>query len=244
VKGFLFRHRFWAIAALIFAGFSCYWLDPRNVAVAALEGLGLDPESEAFGAWVRAAFGFGALLGLLAACLRTWAAAYLTSDVVRDPSVRTESLVADGPYRHVRNPLYLGLLLLTFGSALAASRLGFAFLTVGMTALTLAFISHEEEGLATARGAGYDAYRRAVPRLLPSLRPRVPPSGRRPRWGQAFAGESFFWVFALAGAAFALTLDGRVFGGICVGGMGLHWLSALAWARRKGRPPASPGPSR
>src|SRR5262250_2812371 len=54
---------------------------------------------------------FGLILGAallgVAAMLRTWASAYLHAEVVYASEVKTEALVADGPYRRVRNPLYL-----------------------------------------------------------------------------------------------------------------------------------------
>lgn len=33
-----------------------------------------------------------------------WAFAYLRTDVVQDPNLRAEKVLADGPYRYVRNP--------------------------------------------------------------------------------------------------------------------------------------------
>ena len=75
---------------------------------------------------------FGAFLVLLTALIRTWASAYLRTDVVQDPNLRAETVLADGPYRYVRNPLYLGNILLAIGMGLLASRLGFAFIVLGM----------------------------------------------------------------------------------------------------------------
>ena len=51
---------------------------------------------------------FGSLLVFLAAGLRTWGAAYLRTEVVHDTAQHSEALVADGPFRYTRNPLYLG----------------------------------------------------------------------------------------------------------------------------------------
>ena len=39
----------------------------------------------------------------------------MSSSVVHDPRVHDSRLVADGPYRYLRNPLYLGDVLVAFG---------------------------------------------------------------------------------------------------------------------------------
>src|SRR5262249_49124499 len=67
----------------------------------------VDPDKGQGLFWLRMIFGCGALLVFLAAALRTWATAYLRAEVVHDASQHSEALVADGPYRYVRNPLYL-----------------------------------------------------------------------------------------------------------------------------------------
>jgi hypothetical protein len=48
---------------------------------------------------------------------------------------------------------------------------------------------------------------KAVPRLWPSFSARVPGSGARARWGQAFGGESLFWLFGVGVLIFAVTLN-------------------------------------
>ena len=57
----------------------------------------------------------GILLATVAAGLRTWASAYLGASIVKDDAMHGRMLVADGPYRFMRNPLYVG----TFLHALA-----------------------------------------------------------------------------------------------------------------------------
>jgi len=51
----------------------------------------------------------------LGAWLRIWGSAYVGSSVVASRSMHGEAMLADGPYRHTRNPLYLGTLLHTLG---------------------------------------------------------------------------------------------------------------------------------
>ncbi len=155
---------------------------------------------------VRILFAVGALLVGLAAAIRTWAAAYLRTDVVHDMNLHVERLVADGPFRYVRNPLYLGTFLMTAGLGFLASRLGFVILAGGAAFRILRLIGREEAELAERQGQRFREYCRRVPRLLPALRPRVPGSGVEPRWGQALQGEAMMWCFFFAMMAFTVTL--------------------------------------
>jgi len=199
---FEFRHRFWLIAGIFAAGFASYVLDHHNVADALV---GRRPGG------VRMALAAAALLVVAAAALRTWASAFLRTSVVKDTTIHADRLVADGPYRYVRNPLYLGTFLLTVAFAVLASRLGFVVMVGGMLVFLLRLIGREEYELSQAQSESYAAYRAAVPALVPALGPRVPASGARPAWGQALAGELMMWAFALGTAWFAATLDQRVF---------------------------------
>ncbi|MDE2314397.1 MAG: isoprenylcysteine carboxylmethyltransferase family protein [Elusimicrobia bacterium] len=186
---FEFKNRFWIIGALFWLSFSLYAIDPV-------------PMAGAVGAWVLP---LGAALTFAAAGLRTWAAAYLDSEVVHDRALHSDALVADGPYRHLRNPLYLGTILIAAGLGMAASRSGFWVLTAGMIVITVRLMGREEAHIAAAQGAGYREFCRLVPRIVPSLRPRVPAGGLKARWGQAFAGEIFSWSFFVGMLAFCAT---------------------------------------
>ena len=202
---FEFRHRSLLNLIHFWIAFQAYSIDRVNVVAAFIHA---DTPHAAL--LVRIAFGFGALLLGIAASIRTWAAAYLRSDVVHDTALHTETLVADGPYRHVRNPLYLGTFLLSVGLGLLASRLGFAILAVGGAIRILRLIGREEAELERERGESFREFCRRVPRLLPSLQPRVPASGLKPQWGQAFRGEAFMWGFFITMVAFTITLRDRV----------------------------------
>jgi protein-S-isoprenylcysteine O-methyltransferase Ste14 len=202
---FEFRHRSALNLIHFWIAFQAYSIDRTNVVWAFV------PWNNAHGALLaRIIFGFGALLVGAAAAIRTWAAAYLRTDVVHDTKLHTETLVADGPYRYVRNPLYLGTFLLSIGLGLLASRLGFAILAVGAAIRILRLIGREEAELEKERGESFREFCRRVPRLLPSLRPRVPASGLKPQWGQAFRGEAFMWGFFITMVAFTITLQDRV----------------------------------
>jgi hypothetical protein len=173
-------------------------------------------------------FAFAALLCVLAALIRTWAAAYLRSAIVHDHALHSEGLVADGPFRWTRNPLYLGGVLLAAGVGFLASPLGWFVMTFGLMFFYYRLIAREEAALAASQGESFRAYCAAVPRFFPAWRARVKSSGAQPRWGQAFAGEIFMWGFAASVVAFVFTLKIMAFyivlGASLIGYM-LYWIS-------------------
>ena len=229
-----FRYRFWVIFGLFWLGFSCYFVDHVNVTVALIRAVvpGLDLDSLAGRHALQAGFGFAALLGVAAAALRSWASAYLRSDVVHDTALRTEGLVADGPFRHVRNPLYLGNVILSLGMAMLMSRLGALVLVVGQALFLLRLIGREESSLAADEGDRFRAYRSAVPRLVPSLVPRVPAGRARAHWAEGIIGEAFLWILALSMISFALTLNSRIILYAVGVGFAVYWLLFAVWKKR------------
>lgn len=210
-----FEHRAVILGAIFGISFFLSSIDRRNAAVAVAEPIARRLHVDGDAA-VRAVFALGALLAALGAATRTWASAYLAADVVYADQVKTAPLVADGPYRFVRNPLYLGNQLLAIGMGTMASRFGFVLLNVLMLLFSYRLILREEGELAAVQGGGYAAYRARVPRLFPSLAPRAPSAGRPPRWRNGFIAESWYWGFALAVAVFAATLSVTLFFGILV----------------------------
>jgi len=220
---FEFRNRSLIITAIFVVGFSLDAFGDQNVVLALLGWLSRWP-AMAPATVARAAFGLGAILALLCALIRTWAAAYLNARVVHDKQLHTSRLLADGPYRHVRNPLYVGTILLVFGFIPMASRFGAVVLVIGITTFIYRLIRREESELLESQGERFRLYCNAVPRLLPSLAPLVPPSAAKPEWLQGVLGEAMMWGFFVALAGFALTLSPRVYGF----GMAFALLSSVA----------------
>jgi protein-S-isoprenylcysteine O-methyltransferase Ste14 len=206
---FEFENRFWIIGGLFGLAFGLYIVDHTNSAAALLHwiapAMNLDSTQGIF--WLRIIFGCGAFLVFLAALLRTWATAYLRAEIVHDQSQHSEALVADGPYRYVRNPLYLANLPLAVGIGVLASRLGWLLLVAGIYCFAYRLILREESGLLETQGDSYRNYLKAVPRLWPALMPRVPAGPGTPRWGQAVAAEVLFWLQGVAVLSFAITLN-------------------------------------
>jgi protein-S-isoprenylcysteine O-methyltransferase Ste14 len=205
---FEFRLRFWIFLAIFTLGFSApwnYWLHLDGAGpnthlwgrlAIALSRAGMD---------ISAAFNLvlvvGIVLAFAGAALRTWATACLGPEVMRDRTLHGETLVADGPYRFVRNPLYLGSRLNGFALALLMPPSGAIFALVSVALFQMRLIFAEEAHLSAHLGQSYAVYLARVPRLLPALQPRVPAAGIRPRWGQAALEEIFLWGTAVSFAA-------------------------------------------
>jgi protein-S-isoprenylcysteine O-methyltransferase Ste14 len=91
------------------------------------------------------------------------------------PLAPTSRLVVSGFNRYVRNPVYLGSLLIFCGEALLFGRPSLLVYAAVGWAGAAAFVRwYEEPALARRFGAEYDAYRRAVPAWRPRLHPWTP----------------------------------------------------------------------
>ena len=206
---FEFRHRTWFIFGIFCVGLACYWLDQQvsgEVLARALRSHSTLLQTLGLRTSTRAVFLVGAFVVTLGGLIRAWGGAYLRAEVVHDSSVRTERLVADGPFRYSRNPLYLGLLIGVFGAGFLCSRTGWAVQTILALVFCYRLIRREEAELYLVQGERFVAYRRAVPRLLPALKARVPASGALPHWHEAFAAQTPWWTIAAGEVAYAVTL--------------------------------------
>ncbi|MGB6942964.1 MAG: isoprenylcysteine carboxylmethyltransferase family protein [Bryobacteraceae bacterium] len=235
-----FRNRALVFGLIFALAFSAYSIDPQN-SVAALANwlaaaLRLDTNFIA-----RLLFGCAAVLLVFAAIIRTWASSYLRANVVYAAEVKTESLVADGPYRHTRNPLYFANVFLALGLGAMMSRTGFFVAILAMLAFCYRLIFREEAELQANQGDAYERYRRAVPRLWPTLAPRVAPSGRQADWIAGFKAEFWYWGSAVAVAVYAVTLNPTAFLIILAGSVALLWLCTLVIQKKtQGTRPADP----
>ncbi|HKW44654.1 MAG TPA: isoprenylcysteine carboxylmethyltransferase family protein [Candidatus Eremiobacteraceae bacterium] len=151
------------------------------------------------GAWIATALCFAGFL------IRWWGASYLTAGVVWSGDVVAGGVEVAGPFRFVRNPLYVGNLVIALGIGLA----GPPAVTVLVIAFNVAYIRRlidvEERFLALTQGESYDAYRKAVPRLVPRLHAvSLGSSGRPPAIVDGLLGELFTLGFAVGMGAIAL----------------------------------------
>lgn len=105
----------------------------------------------------------GAALAL--SCILTFALAGRGTPAPFDPPRR---LVVRGPYRFVRNPMYLGAGLALAGAALFYHSISLLGYTLAFLLIThVLVVAYEEPTLHRMFGAEYDGYRRRVPRWWP-----------------------------------------------------------------------------
>jgi len=218
-----FKNRAMVFGLIFGFSFSLYFLDSQNSAAALANWIGaargIDTNLVA-----RLLLALATCLLFAAALMRSWASSYLQANVVYAAEVKTASLVADGPYRHVRNPLYFANVLLAIGMGAMMSRVGFFVAIIAMLVFCYRLILREESELQATQGAQYDLYRKAVPRLWPSPWPRTPSAGRQPDWSAGFRSELWCWGFALSVAAFAITLSNLAFFAILGVSVVVLWL--------------------
>ena len=235
-SNFEFKNRFWIIGGIFCFGFGAYNLDRQNTGAAIVEWLARIRGTTADNMDYHLIFAVAALLAILAALVRTWGTAYLKAEVMVGQRLHTTQLVAEGPYRYVRNPLYLGNVLLALGFGLMASRLGFFIMVVGMFVFVCRLILREEAGILGSQGDSYRAYCAAVPRLLPALRPKVPAPGGAPNWTDGLLGEAFMWVMAASILTFAITLNTNVFFWVLASSFVVYGICLAVINRQRTRP--------
>lgn len=119
----------------------------------------------------------GAVPLILGECLRLWAVGYAGGTTRSRTLGAASDLVTTGPYAYVRNPLYLGNLLLSLGVCIIANVYWMVIvLLVGYFVQYLPIISSEEVYLREFCGNVYQTYYAAVPRFIPRLRSYANPS--------------------------------------------------------------------
>jgi protein-S-isoprenylcysteine O-methyltransferase Ste14 len=89
------------------------------------------------------------------------------------PADPPRHLVVRGPYRYVRNPMYLAVTMIILGEALLAGSVGLGvYWAVWFVGANLFVIGYEEPTLRRLFGASYEEYTREVGRWIPTLRRR------------------------------------------------------------------------
>lgn len=117
------------------------------------------------------------LIGFCIVCggefLRLWGVAIAGSETRTTDAVGGTFLITTGPFAYVRNPLYLGNILLYFGAGIMSNALmpwlPWAALIYFFFQYSL-IVSLEEEYLVRTFKADFTQYCESVPRFVPSLK--------------------------------------------------------------------------
>jgi protein-S-isoprenylcysteine O-methyltransferase Ste14 len=217
-----FRLRMVINAAIIVLGVWAPWV-PADKRMYVLEWL---PREVARAAWmpfstaVTALLVVAGVLAALAVILRVWGTAWLGPATVTGLDMKAAAVVASGPYRYLRNPLYVGLWCMVAAIALLMQPSGAAVALMLLTVFLVRLVLGEEAFLSDRLGEPYRAYLRAVPRFLPRLRNHLPRSDARPQWVRAILSELTPIGIFVAVVAFAKTYDAYLMARIMIIGFG------------------------
>jgi protein-S-isoprenylcysteine O-methyltransferase Ste14 len=97
---------------------------------------------------------------------------FARADGTPAPPMPTGHLVVVGPYRYVRNPMYLAVLTIILGQALLFGSGGtLLYAGVVLLAVVVFVLGYEEPTLELEHGDEYREYRRNVRGWLPRVRP-------------------------------------------------------------------------
>src|SRR5215211_7770028 len=133
--------------------------------------------------WLLTRWEFGppwpasALIAVIGVLITVAGAAVLVNAFVRfaregrgtpAPVAPTEELVITGPYRWVRNPMYLAVVAVIIGQVLLLQQASLLIYTAVVTAAFVGFVKLYEEPVLTERyGDAYRRYQAAVPGWIP-----------------------------------------------------------------------------
>ncbi len=112
------------------------------------------------------------MLALLGESLRFWGVAYAGSLTRVTGSVGAPEVVVAGPFSYVRNPLYIGNIMMYSGVGVMANALTPWLVLIALPYFVFQYsliVSLEEEFLEKEFGAAYLEYKKNVPRFFPWL---------------------------------------------------------------------------
>jgi protein-S-isoprenylcysteine O-methyltransferase Ste14 len=225
-----FRLRMVIMAIIITLGFSAPWIEAWGIGtrIPLLMGLPLEVSRlglVSFSVAMPLTILLAAAIAAKGVVCRVWGAAFLGPATVIHANMKGDALVAGGPYRYVRNPLYIGLWAMTGALAFLMPVSGALFVLIAVPVFLLRLTLGEEAFLAGELGQPYQEYLSAVPRLIPRLRTTLPPSGPKPQRLRAVFSELASIGVFLAMAVFSWSYDLRLMEKVIVVSFGVSLLA-------------------
>lgn len=214
-----FRLRMPMNAAIIILGFWSPWIEAWGIGrrISLIEWLAIElarSGAMSFAIATAVVIIIAAIFALKSALFRLWGTAYLGPSTVNSVNMVAGKVMADGPYRFVRNPLYIGLWLMVAAMAFLMPVTGALFAIVLITIVIVRLTLGEEAFLTTQLGESYAAYLNAVPRFIPRLRGAPAPAGTEPHWLRATLAEltpiGIFIAVVVYSRIYDLALAGRI----------------------------------
>ncbi|MFA5831989.1 MAG: isoprenylcysteine carboxylmethyltransferase family protein [Bacteroidota bacterium] len=114
----------------------------------------------------------GFVIALTGELIRFWGVSICGSETRTTGVVGATNLITDGPFGHVRNPLYVGNILMYVGCGVMSNALVPYLALAAFVWFVIQYhliVSREEEHLRIAFGEEYGIYCRNVPRFIPRL---------------------------------------------------------------------------
>ena len=140
---------------------------------------------------------------------RFWGVAY-AGGATRTRNVGAPRLITSGPFGYVRNPLYIGNMIMYAGAAIIAN-VWIPYLIIGVlfyfAVQYYSIVKLEEQKLVELFKESYADYVQSVPRFLPRLKPLVAQDPTQPNFKKAFRSEkSTFMSFSAIVILFVLKM--------------------------------------
>ncbi len=114
----------------------------------------------------------GFVVALLGEAIRFWGVSIAGSETRTTGPVGATNLITDGPFGFVRNPLYVGNILMYVGCGIMSNALVPYLVLAAFVWFVIQYhliVSREEEHLRTAFGDEYATYCKNVPRFIPRI---------------------------------------------------------------------------
>lgn len=189
-----FRFRLAIIFAIVVLGFWSPWIEIWGIGsrVSLLEWSALQLSRLGlfnFTVATPVVIVIAAVIAALGAWFRVWGTAWLGAGVVNHREMNAGLVMTAGPYRYVRNPLYLGTGLMIAAMSFTMPITGAVFTIMLIAFFQLRLILGEEAFLSARLSEPYQKYLRSVPRLFPRLRTNLPVDKGQPQWGRAVLAE-------------------------------------------------------
>ena len=121
-------------------------------------------------------FILGLIFVLMGEAIRFWGVAIAGSETRTTEKLAGKILVTSGPFAYVRNPLYIGNMLMYIGFALMSNAFSLLLPSIVFLFFLIQYniiVSLEEQFLTEKFGDAYKKYCEEVPRFIPRLTKRI-----------------------------------------------------------------------